>query len=66
MRRGASRAWSVTETAIGDVRGNEGFYHYREHSAVELAQKRSLEDVWLLLFDGAPLPDPGGAPSVRR
>lgn len=42
----------VTETAIGDVRGTEGFYHYRQYSAVDLAQTRTLEDVWGLLFDG--------------
>lgn len=42
----------VTDTEIGDVRGNEGFYHYRQHSAVELARTRPLEDVWMLLVDG--------------
>jgi citrate synthase len=42
----------VAETRIGDVRGLEGFYHYRQYSAVELAEKRSLEDVWYLLFEG--------------
>ena len=42
----------VTETEIGDVRGLEGFYHYRQYSAIELVQKRSLEDVWHLLFEG--------------
>src|SRR4051812_42102498 len=42
----------VAETSVGDVRGLEGFYHYRQHNAVELADKRPLEDVWLLLFDG--------------
>lgn len=46
----------VTETALGDVRGYEGFYHYRQYSAVELAQKRSFEDVWHLMFHGE-LPD---------
>jgi citrate synthase len=46
----------VTDTAIGDVRGREGFYHYRQYSAIELAGKRSLEDVWHLLIDGE-LPD---------
>lgn len=45
----------VTETEIGDVRGLEGFYHYRQYSATELAARRSLEDVWQLLWDG-PLP----------
>lgn len=42
----------VAETAVGDVRGLEGFYHYRQYNAVELAAKRRLEDVWYLLFDG--------------
>ena len=42
----------VAETEVGDVRGQEGFYHYRQYSAVELAEKRSLEDVWYLLFEG--------------
>jgi citrate synthase len=46
----------VAETEVGDVRGQEGFYHYRQHSAVELAEKRSLEDVWYLMFEGT-LPD---------
>jgi citrate synthase len=43
----------VSETTVGDVRGLEGFFHYRQYSAVELAQRRSLEDVWFLLFNGA-------------
>jgi citrate synthase len=42
----------VAETAIGDVRGLEGFYHYREYDAVELAERRTLEDVWYLMFEG--------------
>jgi citrate synthase len=42
----------VAETSVGDVRGTEGFYHYRQYSAVELAEKRTLKDVWRLLFDG--------------
>ncbi|MGW0599207.1 citrate synthase/methylcitrate synthase [Streptomyces sp. NPDC002776] len=46
----------VTDTAIGDVRGLEGFYHYRQYSAVELAQTRAFEDVWHLLVHGE-LPD---------
>ena len=40
----------VAETEIGDVRGLEGFYHYRQYDAVELAENRTLEDVWYLLF----------------
>ena len=47
----------VAETELGDVRGQEGFYHYRQYNAVELAAKRSLEDVWHLLYEGH-LPDP--------
>ncbi|WP_031165762.1 citrate synthase/methylcitrate synthase [Streptomyces durhamensis] len=46
----------VTETEIGDVRGREGFYHYRQYSAVELARTRTFEDVWHLLVHGS-LPD---------
>ncbi|MFI9760267.1 citrate synthase/methylcitrate synthase [Streptomyces sp. NPDC051963] len=46
----------VTDTEIGDVRGLEGFYHYRQYSAVELAQTRSFEDVWYLLVHGE-IPD---------
>ncbi len=42
----------VTETEIGDVRGLEGFYHYRQYSAIDLCERRSLEDVWFLLFEG--------------
>jgi citrate synthase len=42
----------VADTEIGDVRGSEGFYHYREHSAVELARRASFESVWALVVDG--------------
>lgn len=49
----------VTDTEIGDVRGLEGFYHYRQYSALELARDRGVEDVWQLLFDGE-LPDRAG------
>lgn len=42
----------VAETSIGHVRGLEGFYHYRQYDAVELAEKRTLEDVWYLLVEG--------------
>jgi citrate synthase len=48
----------VAETSVGDVRGTEGFYHYRQYNAIELAEKRPLEDVWYLLFEGElPTPD---------
>ncbi|MDH6114595.1 citrate synthase [Kitasatospora sp. MAP12-15] len=43
----------VTETRIGDVRGREGFYHYRQYSAIDLAEQRGFEDAWRLLLDGA-------------
>jgi citrate synthase len=42
----------VADTEVGDVRGGEGFYHYRQYSAVELAERRPLEDVWRLMIDG--------------
>lgn len=42
----------VAETEVGDVRGGEGFYHYRQYSAVDLARSRSFEDVWHLLVHG--------------
>jgi citrate synthase len=42
----------AAETAVGSVRGLEGFYHYRQYSAVDLCMKRSFEEVWQLLFDG--------------
>jgi citrate synthase len=47
----------VADTELGDVRGTEGFYHYRQYSAVELAERCSLEDVWFLMFEGR-LPSP--------
>ncbi|MEU6331409.1 citrate synthase/methylcitrate synthase [Streptomyces sp. NPDC047049] len=46
----------VTETQVGDVRGIEGFYHYRQYSAVELATARTFDEVWYLMFHGE-LPD---------
>lgn len=43
----------VADTSVGDVRGNDGYYHYRQYSAVELAKQRPFEDVWRLMIDGA-------------
>ncbi len=43
----------VADTSVGDVRGSEGYYHYRQYSAVELAKHRPFEDVWRLMIDGA-------------
>jgi citrate synthase len=42
----------VTETELGDVRGEEGFFHYRQYSAVDLAHLRPFDDVWQLIVDG--------------
>src|SRR6478736_8700292 len=42
----------VTDTELGDVRGDEGFFHYRQYSAVELAEKVGFEQAWHLLFHG--------------
>ena len=43
----------VSDTRVGDVRGDEGFYHYRQYSAIELAATRPLADVMQLMIDGA-------------
>src|SRR5436189_4318707 len=42
----------VADTELGDVRGLEGFYHYRQYSAPDLAAVRTFEDVWYLLLEG--------------
>ncbi|WP_026924139.1 citrate synthase/methylcitrate synthase [Glycomyces arizonensis] len=42
----------VADTEIGDVRGEEGFYHYRQYNAVELAERCSFEQVWHLMIHG--------------
>ncbi|MFD7393214.1 citrate synthase [Streptomyces sp. NPDC059852] len=54
----------VTDTEVGDVRGREGFYHYRQYSAVELARTRPFEDVWHLLVHGE-LPDAAQSAAFR-
>ena len=46
----------AAETAIGDVDGEAGVYHYRGIPAVDLARDRTFEDVWHLLVVGE-LPD---------
>src|SRR6478735_7455635 len=46
----------VTDTELGDVRGDEGFFHYRQYSAVELAEQVGFEQAWHLLERGH-LPD---------
>jgi len=55
----------VAHTRIGDVRGLEGFYHYRQYDAIELNRHRTLEDVWHLLFRGH-LPDRAERASFQR
>src|SRR5260221_4578783 len=55
----------VAHTRIGDVRGLEGFYHYRQYDAIELNRRRTLEDVWHLLFRGH-LPDQAERASFQR
>lgn len=47
----------VADTATGDVRGQEGFYHFRQYSAIDLARHRSFEDVCHLMLEGH-LPTP--------
>ncbi|WP_439679052.1 citrate/2-methylcitrate synthase [Embleya sp. MST-111070] len=42
----------VTTTELGDVQGAKGFYHYRQYSAIELADTRTFEDVWFLFVHG--------------
>ncbi|MDQ7877243.1 citrate/2-methylcitrate synthase [Microbacterium sp. QXD-8] len=42
----------VAETTVSDVRGAEGFYQYRDRSAIELAASATFEDAWQLLVTG--------------
>ena len=55
----------VATTTIGDVRGRQGFYHYRQYSAVDLAARRTFEDVWFLFFHGE-LPNKAQARAFAR
>ena len=48
---------AVADTVLGSVRGEEGYYHYRQHDAANLARARTLEDVWTLQIDGALPPE---------
>ena len=52
----------VADTALGDVRGAEGFFHYRQYDATRLARDHTVEDVWHLMIRGA-LPDASAAPA---
>jgi len=47
---------AVTATEIGDVLGDEGVYHYRGQSAVELARSSTFEAVASLVLDGSGVP----------
>jgi citrate synthase len=58
------RGVAVSDTAIGDVLGSEGFYHYRGRSAVELARTRTFDDAAALVLDGE-LPDEAGRAAFR-
>ncbi|WOC11243.1 citrate/2-methylcitrate synthase [Gordonia sp. MP11Mi] len=55
----------VTDTEIGDVRGEEGFFHYREYDATELARSSTFTDVWHLMVFGA-LPSPAQSAEFAR
>ena len=48
---------AVADTVLGSVRGEEGYYHYRQHDAADLARTRTLEDIWALQIDGALPPE---------
>ena len=56
----------VADTEIGEVRGDEGFYHYREFNAIDLARSATLEQVWQLLIDGELAPAGSGAAAEFR
>lgn len=47
----------VADTTIGSVRGSEGFYHYRQYNAADLARTKSVDEVLTLLIDGALPPE---------
>lgn len=50
----------VAETELGEVKGVEGFYHYRQYSAIDVAAQCTFEDGWRLLIDGELSSGPGG------
>ena len=56
---------AVADTTIGDVRGEQGFFHYRQYDATELARSRTYADVCALVLDGA-LPGAGDTTSLAR
>ncbi|HSZ41852.1 MAG TPA: citrate synthase [Trebonia sp.] len=56
---------AVANTSVGDVRGAEGFYHYRQYDASTLARERTFEEAWHLMHAGE-LPDPGQLAEFTR
>ncbi len=54
----------VATTGLSDVRGDQGFYHYRQYDAVDLARSCSIEEVWHLLLRGH-LPSAGELTAFR-
>lgn len=44
---------AVTATTVGDVLGDQGVFHYRGRSAVQLAQHGSFEDAAALVLDAS-------------
>ncbi len=42
----------VTDTELGDVRGAEGFFHYRQHSALDVAREATFEEAWYFYLYG--------------
>lgn len=48
---------AVAATEVGSVRGSEGFFHYRQYDATEVARVRSFEAAAHLLLVGE-LPEP--------
>ncbi len=54
----------VADTSIGGVRGDEGFFHYRNHDAVDVARNHTFEAAAALLIDGE-LPDGAGEGAFR-
>lgn len=54
----------VADTTIGSVRGEEGFFHYREHDALEIARHHTFEAAAALLVDGS-LPATGDEARFR-
>ena len=42
----------VADTTIGSVRGAEGFFHYRQYDAIDIARHHTFEAAAALLIDG--------------